>query len=340
MSDDPPSILPQNPHPIALAFFANHDETIRRSTPERNETISKVVKIRNSLGWRTRFASATWYPVSILPAAASKERDTPIEFHVRQVFPGERMSIRKEDLQQDENDKVVDPIYGTGNTVWPGSIVLLKYIEKLAHNNINGNPFLGKTVADLGSGTSITTIAAAFLGSDFVLCSDGCDHVVSLAASNVKDAVSELDGKSLDICEPCDESDYGRIERHLFNVNGCKVVVRKYLWGDGSLSKELKENGIKSNHFDIILCADCIIPKLYPIEPLVDAIDELSDDATTAYLSYERRHYSEYDPAEEFLRLAMMRDLCVEVVSEEELNVLYPAPDIEIWKVRRKKSSS
>lgn len=43
----------------------------------------------------------------------------------RIVFPGERSCIRGK-LQGHD----VDPMYGTGNTVWPGSIVLLKYIEQ------------------------------------------------------------------------------------------------------------------------------------------------------------------------------------------------------------------
>ena len=91
------------------------------------------------------------------------------------------------------NEDTTNRKYETGNTVWPGSIVLLKYLEKLAHchlldddgskihnetQNINqSDSFIGKAVADLGSGTSITTLASALLGADLVVCTDGDDHV-------------------------------------------------------------------------------------------------------------------------------------------------------------------
>jgi len=249
------------------------------------------------------------------------------------------------------NEDTTNRKYETGNTVWPGSIVLLKYLEKLAHchlldddgskihnetQNINqSDSFIGKAVADLGSGTSITTLASALLGADLVVCTDGDDHVVSLAASNVKDAILELDGQTSHLTENCGDEIHDDNETNLFDVRGCKVEVRKYLWGDGNLAKELSANGIDSKYFDIILCADCIVPKLYPIEPLINAIHELSAEATITYLSYERRHYSEYDPAVEFRRLAGLRKLHVEVVPDEDLNQMYPADDIEIWKVRR-----
>lgn len=211
-------------------------------------------------------------------------------------------------------------------------MVLLKYVEKLAHSN--SNPFMGRIVVDLGAGTAITTIASAMFGAKAVWCTDGCDHVVSLAASNVHSAILELGGDTNHLSEACNKIEHKHVACEQYEVNGCKVMVRKYLWGDGSLSNELSEF-TSSSQFDIILCADCIVPKLYPIEPLVDALDELCTDNTVAYLSYEKRHYSEYDPGAEFLRLAKLRSLQIEVIPEEELDSMYPAPDIDVWKVTR-----
>lgn len=323
-----PPALPERPHPIASAFFTSHDNACRKYKKGDSDE-SNVAKIRNSLGWRTRYSSANWYPVSIVPTAPNMTCNKAITFHVRQVFPAERSSIRNCVLE----DGKVDPVYGTGNTVWPGSIVLLKYIEKLAHSN--HNPLQGKTVADLGAGTAITTIACALFGAELVFCTDGCDHVVSLAASNVESAIRELEGRTDHLSKTCETIEYKGLMREQFEVNDCKAIVRKYLWGDGSMTKELEHNK-KSQQFDIILCADCIVPMLYPIEPLVDALDELSNEETIAYLSYEKRYYSKFDPAQEFHRLATLKSLQVEVVSEQELDQMYPAFDIEVWKITRK----
>jgi predicted nicotinamide N-methyase len=311
--------LPSKPHPIASAFFTSHDNTIRHQSTSSTTAESEVAKIRNSLGWRTRYASSTWYPVTIIPSGHKL-----VTFHVRQVFPAERLHIKTECTES--NNEEVDPVYGTGNTVWPGSIVLLKYIEKLARGR--DNPFANSTVADLGAGTAITTIVAAFFGAKFVACTDGCSHVVELAAFNVQHAIRELNGKTHQLSDVFDETEH-HINEQCYTINGCKVVVQKYLWGDGSLSNDSKK------HFDIILCADCIVPKLYPIDPLVDALDELSNDNTVAYLSYEKRYYSDFDPSGEFLRLATLRRLHVEIVPESELDAMYFATDIEVWKVTR-----
>ena len=327
MSDDKP-MLPSKPHPVASAFFTSHDNAMRGSS-NKYKASSKVDEIRNSLGWRTRYASATWYPVSVLLPAAHADSKSSITFHVRQVFPAEKSP--KKELSATDDDTVVDPNYGTGNTVWPGSIVLLKYIERLAHSK--NNPFFSKNVLDLGAGTAITTIAAALLGAKVVICTDGCDHVVPLAASNIQRALQEINGTIDHLSNRGDNIEYDCSQHYEFDINQSKIIVRKYLWGNGTLAEELLDGRSDSNQFDIIICADCIVPKLYPIKPLVEAINQLSNDNTITYLSYERRYYSEYDPAKEFLRLATLYGLQVQVVVYDD--PMFPAPDVEVWKVRR-----
>ena len=245
--------------------------------------------------------------------------------------------------------------FGTGTTVWPGSIVLLKYLEKLAHDPQRDNVLEGKTVADLGSGTAITSIASALLGASAVVCTDGCDPVVDLARRNIHDAMGELSPTSVD---KIDTMLLGELIHRHYVCRGCKMVAQKYRWGEGMLLEDihwddcddhnLRHNNqhtddkmqSKAKHFDIILGADCIVPKLYPIQPLVDALDELSGSETVSYLSYEQRHYEKYDPALEFRRLASMRNLEVEVVPDHELHPMYPANDIQIWKVTRNRHIS
>jgi len=146
-------------------------------------------------------------------------------------------------------------------------------------------------------------------------------------------------------------------------IGTCEIRVKEYNWGDGTLNNELTTaettnehsnynsttNGggddddgapIKNDHhhhYDIILVSDCVLPKLYPIAPLVDAIDELSGPESVAYISYEERYYPEYDPKEYFRTLAEGKGLEVTVVPMEEQHPIYSVEDIEIWEVRRRK---
>ena len=320
---------------------------------------------------------------------AEVEGGASASFRVRQVFPGGSgggRSRRREgfdvgdvvdsrhpprddddddanddDANEDDDDDAAicedDCEFGTGATVWPGSIVLLKYLERMAHDPSRINVLMGKTVADLGSGTAITSIASALLGADVVVSTDGCDPVVELARRNIHDAISTLGG----------EGDAHRPMHRRCSFRGCEMIARRYLWGEGmaeeeggvdcfptndlirdddgnsamrddryhSKSMDGEARGDATTRFDIILGADCIVPKLYPIGPLVEAIDELSAPTTVSYLSYEHRHYEHYDPAEEFRRLAYLRNLDVEVVPDSEMHPMYPANDIEIWKVTR-----
>ena len=379
--------LPLRPHPIASAFFNAHDDELldastSKSSNNHDTRGTNILAICNSLGWRTRYASSELYPVSILPVKGRRRRrkiegkidssgidENEVEsFHVRQVFPRESNRsnapctgdagnlVDGDDANNLDED---DCKFGTGATVWPGSIVLLKYLEKMAHsNNPQGQQSIlqGKTVADLGSGTAITSVASALLGARLVVCTDGCDPVVELARRNIHEAVSMLDEDSdKEAQQKHNSGDYHNHTAEDTNnthctFRGCEMIAQKYLWGEGmklddiyddcnsDCNKDETEQEVvqsKSKHFDIILGADCIVPKLYPIEPLVDAIDELSGNETITYLSYEQRHYQEFDPAQEFCRLAAVHNLNVEVIPDSELNPMFPANDIEIWKVTR-----
>jgi len=200
----------------------------------------------------------------------------------------------------------VENTYGTGATVWPASMVLTKYLEKtLCRGERN------KRVVDLGAGTGVTSIAAALLlSSSSIVCTDGCDMVVQLAKKNVERLASAcLSNGSCWI------------------INQNEIKVQTYQWGDGSLGDIA---------FDIVLISDCVLPKLYPISPLVDAIDELSGPETITYMSYEQRYYPDFDPREKFFQLANAKNLYVRVVPREEQHHIYSLEDIEIWEVKRK----
>ena len=337
--------LPSAPHPIASAFFSAHDDVIEKSVTRFSTTAAGKKITRNSVGWRTRYSSSEFYPVAVLPVegrrrrlGGEEEEGESASFHVRQMFP----------KQGSEDDNFV---LGTGATVWPCSIVLLKYLEKLAHDPRKQNILAGKNVIDLGSGTAIASIGCALLGANSVVCTDGCESVVNLARRNIRDAVSLLDPKvggeesSIPPTTPVDEADTYQLCR------GCKIFAQKYRWGEGMTlplhNNQCAEETIQEIDnvqrkitFDIILESDCIVPKLYPIEPFVDAIDELCGYETVCYLSHEHRHHLDYDPEKEFRRLASMRGLEVDVIPHQELHPIFCAEDIQIWMIVRRTSNN
>lgn len=186
----------------------------------------------------------------------------------------------------------------TGATVWPASLVLIKYLAR--------HPTLvsGKRVVDLGAGTGVTSIAAILLGAQHCFCTDGEASVVRLAQDNIsRQTLNELDGR---------------------------ISTQVYWWGKDTIID------VVDNPCDVVLVSDCVLPKLYPIAPLVQALDELliRDDAV-AILSYEHRYYPEYDPKLKFRELCNEKNLTVEVVPISDHDPVYSVDDIEIWHVMR-----
>ena len=213
----------------------------------------------------------------------------------------------------------IDGTYGTGATLWPAAHVLLKYLEK------NPNLVKGKRVVDLGSGTAVTSIACALLGASHVICTDGEDSVVQLAADNIRHAAKEL-GEASSSESSFEDNQKNDDRQPKAVIRTCPIDVQKLWWGQDTIEGECQ----------VVLVADCVLPKLYPIGPLVQAIDELleSPDAV-AILSYEHRHYPDYYPKEKFVELARERGLRVETIAPEKLDPVYCVDDIEIWHTYR-----
>lgn len=280
-----------------------------------------LLKKAQSLGWRNRYSQAELYPVEITPLcfSSSSSSSAPITYHVRQVQRGE-----------------TDGTYGTGATVWPASIVLLKYLEKAVSKDPS---FLNnKAVIDLGAGTCVTSIATALLGAELVVCTDGNDHVVSLASDIVDMACKDMKS-SLPLDTKAASSSDARM------IGKCEMRIRKFWWGedDESMLDELILRSSSSEdsrrYYDMILVSDCVLPKLYPIEPLVLAISALSGPDTVTYLSFEHRYYPKFDPRDRFRDLCQENDLTVRVIPIEDQDAKYSADDIEIWQVTRSDAS-
>jgi predicted nicotinamide N-methyase len=262
----------RRPHPTAQAFFDTLDSN--KVSKNGSEFVQKRLR---SLGWRSRYSQDKEYPIHMV--------QNKVHFSVQQVQRGE-----------------IEGTYGTGATVWPASIVLLKYLEKYPYKVSH------KSVVDLGAGTGVTSIAAAVLGARKVICTDGVESVVSLAQDNVLRVSEQLRGNDAHTHKDFDN-----------------IIVCNYWWGSGSLRET----------FDVILVSDCVLPKLYPIEPLIEALVELMKPDSIAILAYEHRHYAEFHPAKKFQELAASRGLNVHTVPMSELDTVYSLDDIEIWEVTR-----
>jgi Lysine methyltransferase len=344
--------------PAARAFFAALDDVggaggTRKTKQTTTTTSDFVTKRIQTLGWRNRYSQQEQYPVSIsissiktaaaaAAAAATDDDDddaqtgdsstrTSYSFSVRQVQRGE-----------------LEGTYGTGATVWPAAMVLVKYLERHATTLL-----YNKRVVDLGTGTGLTSIAAALLGARRVVCTDGEAPVVQLARDNIaqvvvridaaaaKDTTSVGDGKEKSV------EDATKADGSHFVLKGCPIDVQEYWWGTGTIKNGMNEEKDDINMGDdlVVLVSDCVLPKLYPIAPLVDALDQLlpsssaaassSSSSSMAILSYEHRHYADYDPRDKFRQLAAAKNLHVSVVDMEQQDPVYSVDDIEIWHVTR-----
>lgn len=160
----------------------------------------------------------------------------------------------------------------------------------------------GKRVCDIGSGTGCAGLVAAALGATVVLTDQ--EVVLDLMKGNRDRCLA--DG----IIQP------GQVDVQVFN------------WDE-----EPDPNILP---VDVVLVSDCVLPKLYPIDLLIRAVDRVIGADSVAIFSYEHRPYPLFDPRIEFERIAESYNLSVKVVPLEEHDSIYRCEDIEIWRVFRK----
>lgn len=188
---------------------------------------------------------------------------------------------------------------GTGTTVWDASTVLVRYLQRC------GIPLAASRVVDLGSGTGITGFAAAALGAQVTVTDQS--QIIFLLRQNL---------------EANEES--GAVPRG-------SVSVAEFSWGEDC------SHLVTPSPPDVVLACECIVPRLYPIEPLVAAISDLTGPSTVTLVAYEHRERA-FSPQEKFAKLAEARGLQVCSVPQEEMDSVYRAEDIEIWRVTRRAS--
>ncbi len=361
--DDALPKFPTQPHPAVKAFTnaltitlkelntgANSKDNHINNDIKKKVNSNLIEKVTQTLGWRNRYSQQNEYPLEIQYNETNKTNDNDNATGVKL----NKKILQIKQVQRGE----IENTYGTGATVWPASVVLVKYLEHifLKQQSEGGNHSRKVTIADLGSGTGVTSIATAFyLGmlnschenldvGSFIVCTDGSDSVVELARENIEKTIQNVSSQGMKF-DNIDPSII--IENHhdkVYSIGQSQIKVRKYLWGDGTLLSELKTmNDSKEGtdkYFDFVLVSDCVLPRLYPIDPLVKAIDELSGPNTVTFVSYEYRYYPEYDPKEFFVQAAKARGLEVATIPISEQHPIYSVDDIEIWVVRRQKDSN
>lgn len=204
---------------------------------------------------------------------------------------------------------------GTGATVWPAAHVLAKYLER--RFGVRG--LEGFRVVDLGSGTGVVGIVAADLGAEAFLTDQ--EQLLFLMRENAERFARKA--------EDGGETTAAATAAEVVKPASDTVHVLTYDWG--------MEDGELAPPVDVVLVSDCVLPKLYPIEPLVDAIDRLSGPETVTIMSYEHRHYQAFDPRRRFEELAAARGLVKTDIPQAHQHPIFSADDIEIWEVRRRR---
>eukprot|EP01041_Mallomonas_annulata_P004758 gene4758-9463_t len=187
--------------------------------------------------------------------------------------------------------------FGTGANVWPAAHILGKYFEK----EYNTPAIANMRIVDIGTGTGCTGLIAAILGAKVVLTDLDC--ILCLTAVNSKRCIDD------------------------FNIPPENITLLNYDWGQSC--------DHLNPPFDIILISDCILPKLYPMEPLIKAVSSIMNNDSIALFSYEHRIYPYFDPRQEFRRLLKIYGLHMKVIPIEDHHDIYCSDEVEIWEVRK-----
>ena len=139
---------------------------------------------------------------------------------------------------------------GTGGQVWPAALVLAKYIEK---KYTSLSLFNNMSVCELGSGTGVDSIACIVLGFKHVVITDQ-DGVFPLIIKNCQKLLNfQIDSTGLK-----------------YTNNSQCIHICSYDWGEDIQPLTLLLD--TDIAYDLIIVSDCILPKLYPIEPLVKVL--------------------------------------------------------------------
>ncbi|CAM9926357.1 unnamed protein product, partial [Phaeothamnion confervicola] len=264
-----------------------------RSGPAR----SHVQKMLCSLGWRQAYNHTDEY---LLP-----------------LLNGRSLCVKQ--LLRERN-------LGTGATVWPAAVVLIKHLER----RFGAGGMAGLRGVDLGAGTGIVGLAAAGLGADVVLTDQ--EQLGPLMRENAAAAIAAAAAAAAATAAEAGTPPSPSPSEFMTAPTLGSVAVASYDWGGDDAP-------LRPLPLDFVLASDVILPQQYPIEPLATALDRLSGPQTLGLVAYEHRHYSGYDPRDRFRALCKARGLTVTPAGAVFADPLFCADDIEVWEVRRRQNS-
>ena len=296
-------------HPVALAF--------NNASSSSTTTTSSIARKALIASWRQSQNHNEHYSYTFNAPPISSSTPTPPKpnriITVRQFQCGEQTGV------------------GTGAVVWPAAQILMKYLEKLESTQSKAPTSVSTRAIVLGCGTGIEGCVYSEILSN--RHRDKRHHVHNTDVGEVLKLTSENVSSYLATTTTTDPDD----DLNNFNV---ELTVGSYMWGE-ELTWVTDSAVPDDKTFDVILVSDCILPKLYPIEPLVDAIAKLLSKARNGvcYVSYEHRLFAHngehFDPKLRFFELCAAAGLHVTTVADEELDELYRMPgEVDVWVVQ------
>lgn len=206
----------------------------------------KQLRMFQNLKWRQAFQHSTHYYYSCEPETSSF-----ITEQFGTIDPSYKQKIDR-NISSDNYSFSVEQIsngelkgLGTGTFVWPASHVLSKFIEKkfikTSETGSVTSSLQGLKVLELGAGTALCGFVCSLLGANVILTDQ--DILLDFMQKNILDLKSSLT-----------------------KTGSLSLEALVYDW-DNKI-QALKDGG----PYDILLISDCILPKLYPIDILVDVI--------------------------------------------------------------------
>mmetsp|Transcript_3736 Transcript_3736/g.11585 ORF Transcript_3736/g.11585 Transcript_3736/m.11585 type:complete len:509 (+) Transcript_3736:463-1989(+) len=197
---------------------------------------------------------------------------------------------------------------GTGGTVWPAAHVLARFLAK----EKRGYP-PGWSALEIGCGTAAAGLAAAALGARRV-------------------ALTDLGGPVLEVARRNLDANKASVARSAVEVHALDWAAPR----DSAAFSMLRPT---EEHFDVVLASECVLPKLYPLEPLVACLGAVIGPETVAYVAVELRTWHAFDPKARFFELCRDAGLGCETVPRDALDPDFVADDLEIWQVARSRKS-
>ncbi|KAI5068164.1 hypothetical protein GOP47_0016509 [Adiantum capillus-veneris] len=219
-------------------------------------------------------------------------------------YPVVELQVKGETLRFEQDNGSMH----VGTSVWPCSLVLVKWMENLITKG--GHPpfdLEGKSAIDLGSGCGVAGLGFALLGLNIVLTDIA--PVMPALRRNVKKNIAST----------------SLVSAGKPNSLSGKVKVAQLYWGNATQIGALKPP------FDIIIATDVIYLENI-VEPLLSTFCALAGPSSVILLGYQLR-----SPEADELFWRLCPDLFhVEKVPREDLHPDYAFAEADVFILRKK----